>query len=372
MAKAKRKATTVKATASTAAVFSPAAASLIGDLRAAKQELSKRFLGVAGATRGTIGVRAMAAISPVASENVVGVGIGEKLVDGKPSGVHAVKIFVKLKYPESQLDSKSMLPKLISGLPVDVEQSGEFRRFAKKSARPARPATARAAAATIPNPRTKIRPAQPGCSVGFQDPAGQIVMAGTFGALATQGGDLFILSNNHVLADEGRLPIGSPIFQPGLLDGGSAATDQVAELTKFEPLVAGSMNKIDCAIARATRANLVSRDILFIGPPSGTAQAQVDMIVHKFGRTTSYTVGRVTSVDTDVTVGYETGSFTFGGQMIVVGLNATSFSDSGDSGSLILERASQNAVGLLFAGSTSHTIANHIADVLTALGVTLA
>jgi hypothetical protein len=376
---AKRKATTVQTSAMTA-VFSPAAASLVGDLRAAKQELSGRYLGVGGATRGAIGFRAMAAISPVANENVVGVGIGEKVVDGKPAGTHAVKIFVKLKYPEDQLDSKTILPKSISGLPVDVEQTGEFRRFARKAAMPKtkapRPAAPRASAAgvatTMPNPRTRIRPAQPGCSVGFQDPGGQFVMAGTFGALVTSGGEVFVLSNNHVLADEGQLPLGSPIFQPGLLDGGIVATDQIAELTKFEPLVARAMNKVDCAIARAPRSALVSRDILFIGPPSGTAQAQIDMIVHKFGRTTSYTVGRVTSIDTDVTVGYETGSFTFQEQMIIQGLNATSFSNSGDSGSLILERSSQNAVGLLFAGSTTHTIANHIADVLTALGVTLA
>jgi hypothetical protein len=53
-------------------------------------------------------------------------------------------------------------------------------------------------------------------------------------------------------------------------------------------------------------------------------------------------------------------------------LNGQSFSDSGDSGSLILTRDSQLAVGLLFAGSASHTIANHIDDVLQALNVTLA
>ncbi len=95
------------------------------------------------------------------------------------------------------------------------------------------------------------------------------------------------------------------------------------------------------------------------------------MVVHKFGRTTSYRVGRVTSIDTDVTVQYETGNFTFGEQIIVVGLDGHPFSDAGDSGSLILERASNRATGLLFAGSRSHTIANHIGDVLQALNVTL-
>ncbi len=223
----------------------------------------------------------------------------------------------------------------------------------------------------MPNPRVKIRPAQPGCSVGFRDPNNQFVMAGTFGALVTDKTSPYILSNNHVLADENRLPVGSPIFQPGLLDGGDPTTDQIAELTRAVLLQATVTNKVDCAIAKALKASLVSKEILYIGAPQGTVDAHLDMVVHKFGRTTSYRVGRVTSIDTDVTVQYETGNFTFGEQIIVVGLDGHPFSDAGDSGSLILERASNRATGLLFAGSRSHTIANHIGDVLQALNVTL-
>ena len=32
-----------------------------------------------------------------------------------------------------------------------------------------------------PNPRSRLRPARPGCSVGFRDPGNTFVMAGTFG-----------------------------------------------------------------------------------------------------------------------------------------------------------------------------------------------
>src|SRR5262249_19741095 len=151
------------------------------------------------------------------------------------------------------------------------------------------------------------RPAHPGCSIGFQDPGNQFVMAGTFGAVVKDKQGTYILSNNHVLADENRLPIGSAIFQPGLLDGGNIATDKVAELTRFIPFNAAATNSVDCAIARVPQAALVSDEILHIGAPTGTAAATIDMNVHKFGRTTSYTVGRITSIDTDVTVGYETG-----------------------------------------------------------------
>lgn len=340
------------------------------DLSAAKNEWSQRLLQAPRAEAVRIGAAAMmhaaraltSAVSFDPVHNVVGVAVGEKISDGRHTGVWAVKFLVRLKCPEAQLSKKHVLPKSIAGLPVDVEETGLFRRFARKKHTPA----------ATPNPRTKIRPAQPGCSVGFADPANQFVMAGTFGALVKDKNGTYILSNNHVLADENRLPVGSPIFQPGLLDGGNAGTDQIAQLSKFIPLQTSPPNHVDCSIAKLTSSSVANNHVLGIGAPQGVADAQIDMTVHKFGRTTSYTAGRISSVDTDVTVQYETGAFTFTGQVIVVGLSGHPFSGAGDSGSLILERPSNQAVGLLFAGSPSHTIANHIGDVLQALGVTLA
>jgi hypothetical protein len=132
------------------------------------------------------------------------------------------------------------------------------------------------------------------------------------------------------LADASRF-----IFQPRLLDGGDPDTDQIASLTRFIALQPTG-NYVDCAIAKVAESNLVSADVLRIGKPAGAAQAAMDMSVHKFGRTTAYTVGSVTSVDTDVIIGYETGNFTFKEQIIIVGQNGIPFSAAGDSGSLIL------------------------------------
>jgi hypothetical protein len=349
-------------TTTTNTPFLISSAQHVNQLRAAKQEFASRFLRPAAAES----ITALSAVaSPAPSKNIVGVGIGEKITDGKATGTMAVKLLVRIKYPEDQIPQDEILPKTANGLPVDVEQVGTFRRF------PARGAAV-AAAAAMPNPRTKTRPAQPGCSIGFKDPNNQFVMAGTFGAVVKKGTKLFVLSNNHVLADENRLPLGSPIFQPGLLDSGNPNTDKIAQLTKFVPLATGTSNTVDCAIAEVTNNSLVSNAILFIGAPQGKRDAQIDMTVHKFGRTTSYRVGRITSIDTDVNVGYELGTLTFTSQIIIVGLNSQAFSAGGDSGSLILERSTQKAVGLLFAGSTTHTIANHIGDVLKALKVRLA
>jgi hypothetical protein len=168
---------------------------------------------------------------------------------------------------------------------------------------------------------------------------------------------------------------GAPIFQPGFLDGANAATDQIATLTRWIDLRADrDDNLVDGAIARLTNARLASRNILFIGAPTGTTAAAKDMIVHKFGRTTSYRAGRVSSILFDVIVPYEVGDVMFIDQIAIRGLNGQRFSDSGDSGSAILERSTNKVVGLLFAGATngSLTFANHISDVLAQLKVRLA
>lgn len=326
------------------------------DLKAAKDTMSARYLR----PRAVGGFRALAAASsPRPENNLSGIGVGEKYVEGRPTGILAVKFLVRIKYPKGQLSAEEMLPEEIDGMPVDVEEVGIFRRIRT---------TARKAV-KAPSPRTKIRPAQPGSSVGFESPLFR--MAGTFGAVATDGERRYVLSNNHVLANEDQLPAGAPIFQPGLLDGGNPATDQIAALTRAVPLQATTFNKVDAAIAEVTDPALVKRDILFIGPPAGVQPAQIDMAVHKFGRTTSYTVGRVTSINTDVTVQYEVGEISFEDQILIVGRSGSQFSAAGDSGSLILERGTNYGVGLLFAGSRTHTIANHLGDVLQALGVSL-
>jgi hypothetical protein len=344
------------------------------DYREAKRDWSQRLLmpaataiAVAAAPMARrAGAHAAAAriTSGRRNSNIVGVGIAEKTVSGKPTGVLAVKFFVKTKFPKSAVPARLMLPKSIDGLPVDVEESGVFRAFRRKTGRTT-------ADVAMPNPRERRRPATPGCSIGFRIAGDQFVMGGTFGALVKTTRATYILSNNHVLADENRLTPEAPIYQPALLDQGDIDTDQIAELTRFIRLRANRYNRVDAAIAKPSRKTLAGKDVLHIGPPTGTAAAEIDMMVHKFGRTTSYTAGRVASIETDVTVEYETADFTFENQIIVVGTGGQ-FSDSGDSGSIILQRGTNKAVGLLFGGSSSHTIANHIGNVLRSLRVQMA
>ena len=363
-------------------LFSHLSKSELSDLAQAKESMSVKFLGrPPGAKGSAVAFRAAAAKAAVATHNVVGVGIDEKYVDGVPTGLSAIKFLVRTKVEPSALSNSERLPSSIDGIPTDVEEVGLIVPFASKAAR------AKAPAATVmPNPRKKLRPAQPGGSVGFREPNDAFIMAGTFGAVVKDAqNNLYILSNNHVLAFENgveadgvtkrqALSPGAAIFQPGLLDGGKIATDKIAELTRWVDLRADRTdNLVDGAIAKVVSQGLVSRNILFIGGPTGTATAAKDMIVHKFGRTTSYRAGRVSSVLFDVSIPYEVGEVMFTDQIAIRGLNGKRFSDSGDSGSAILERSTNKVVGLLFAGATngSLTFANHITDVLTQLKVQL-
>ena len=93
------------------------------------------------------------------------------------------------------------------------------------------------------------------------------------------------------------------------------------------------------------------------------------MQVHKVGRTTGYTTGTVFDVSADVKVQYDAGIATFQDQMLIQGDGGKPFSAAGDSGSGIVDRATQRVTALLFAGSDTHTIGNHISDVLDQLKV---
>jgi hypothetical protein len=305
----------------------------------------------------TTAFAAMAA-STEPEHNVVGVGIGRKIKGGKETNELAVRVYVERKVAKELIPKRFLLPAKIEGVKLDVIETGRFRTFPG-----------------IPVGQQRLRPARPGCSIGFQfrGAMAKYVMAGTFGAVVQSKGVQYVLSNNHVLANENGLPIGSLIFQPGLLDHGNVRTDVIAKLAKFVRLSKTGMNSVDCAIAEIIDPKRVSATFL---PSVGRLKsatpvsAVVGMRVHKVGRTTGFTTGRVFDVSVDVAVDYDLGRLTFNDQILIRG-NTGSFSAAGDSGSGIVDRGSGRATGLLFAGSSSYTIANHMADVLGKLHVQL-
>lgn len=190
----------------------------------------------------------------------------------------------------------------------------------------------------------------------------------------------FILSNNHVIGAIGptlcpdTATPGTWIVQPGTLDIGfdpGNDPDYLVGINIFSVPIDFSPvanNIVDAAIAYTVPA-LSDNEILDIGLPSPKlGYALPGMAVRKSGRTTGVTSGVVQSINTTVYVNYGDvcGTARFVKQVVVT---PGTFSAGGDSGSVVLESATNKPVGLLFAGSATQTIMNQILYVYLSLGV---
>jgi hypothetical protein len=273
--------------------------------------------------------------------DVVGTGVGIG-----PDGLPAIKVF-------TARHGVPGIPEWLESVPVQVEVTGMIVALGDTTAR--------------------YRPAPIGVSVGHPD-----ITAGTLGARVTDGTNVYILSNNHVLANINQATIGDPILQPGSYDGGVSPADDIANLTAFEPInFSGGSNTIDAAIALSSKSDLGNSTLGdgYGTPSSETVEAYAGLPVKKYGRTTSMTHGQVSEINVTVNVCYEqlwifcVKSATFVDQ---IAISPGTFSAGGDSGSLIVtDDENNNPVGLLFAGSSTRTIANRIAPVLARFGVTI-
>ena len=309
--------------------------------------------------------------------NVVACGVGYKEVAGVRTDELCVIVSVVQKETRDVLAPENIIPRSLEGISTDVQETGVIRALQDHTAR--------------------WRPAPGGVSCGHVD-----ITADTLGCLVIRGDQLYILSNNHVLANSNQGQAGDPILQPGPHDGGTMA-DQIATLDDFVPInfgtdtptcpfatgttdvlnwaarLAGSQhrlqavrqitetNLVDAAIARPLADNLVERQILEIGMPQGVAEGTLGLRVRKSGRTTGLTSGEITQVDATVRVSYGIGNTaTFTDQLV-----AGPMSSGGDSGSAVLDEQDR-VIGLLFAGSSSTTIFSRIQHVLDALNVEIA
>jgi hypothetical protein len=310
----------------------------------------------------------------LSKKNVVGCGVGYKEVGGVRTDELAVVVSVAEKTPREQLGPRDLVPQSLEGVTTDVRETGIIRALQDHTA--------------------KWRPAPGGVSIGHVD-----ITAGTLGCLVSREGQIYILSNNHVLANSNEGEPGDPILQPGPHDGGTLE-DQIATLEEFVsinfgaasptcPIATGvaavsnwmatlvgsrhrvvafqedpEMNLVDAALARPLSDDLVEKRILEIGEPQGVAEGTLGLPIQKSGRTTAFTTGEIQQVDATVQVSYGLGNTaTFTDQLI-----AGAMSSGGDSGSAVLDESSR-VIGLLFAGSTATTIINRIQNVLDAFNV---
>ena len=308
--------------------------------------------------------------------NVVGIASGVKWSDGKPTGKPAIIVLVVQKLEEDLLDPADVIPKDVEGVPTDVLAIGY--PYAGGSEPPG------AGAQTLAK---KVRPAKGGYSVGHYKITAGTISTGVYDILP--GGTVsppangigippkyYILSNNHVLANENAASIGDPILQPGPYDGGTNPADLIGNLSRFIPITfepptprAQHNNLIDAAIAEAQFHDL-DREIYWSGSVRGwrrKANVPVGTLVKKTGRTTNLTMGRITAINATIDVGYGGGKIArFKDQFVTTGMSA-----GGDSGSLVTT-LDNVAVGLLFAGSSTSTIMNPIENVRSLLKVEVA
>ena len=152
------------------------------------------------------------------------------------------------------------------------------------------------------------RPLVVGCSIGHSK-----ITAGTLGCFVKDRatGEILILSNNHVLANENDAQEGDKIIQPGKVDGGKVSSDTIGQLSRFVKLKKTRANLIDCALSSIkTTINSNPRKLGSFGNIAGLGAAVVvyGTDVRKVGRTTGETKGRVTAYELDnVVITYDIG-----------------------------------------------------------------
>jgi hypothetical protein len=315
----------------------------------------------------------------LAKQNVVGVGVGYKTTQGEQTDELAVVVLVSQKLPLPAIPAEMVLPKSINGVKIDVVEVGIIRALQSRTDR--------------------WRPSPGGISIGHYK-----ITAGTFGSVVRDRntGQRLILSNNHVIANSNDASPGDQILQPGPIDGGSPDNDTIAVLHRIcriefntEPgtcdiadtyvkignTLAGiigskhvvntqktdsqAINLVDAAVAKPINNDDVLDEIFEIGKVEGTREESLGMSVRKSGRTTGFTSGQITLINSTVEVSYGTNRTARFENQIVTG----PMSRGGDSGSLLVSGDSLHAVGLLFAGSDQATIYNPINTVLDCLEV---
>jgi hypothetical protein len=335
--------------------------------------------------------------------NVVGMGVGTKWKDGRPTGEPALVVLVTHKVEKDQLSKADLVPNKLEGLTTDVLAIGFPTALAL------RVPTSRAMSYPTMDrgdgfPEVeegvqpeispfllakRVRPAKGGYSVGhFRITAGTIatcvydILPGGGVAPPSNGVGIpprfYVLSNNHVLANSNAAALGDAILQPGPFDGGVDPMDRIATLSRFVPITfeppvprALHRNIVDAAVAEGQFHDL-DREVHSLGRIEGwrrktDPRTKPGVTLKKVGRTTNLSFGRITVLNATVDVGYGAGRVARFRDQIVT----TNMAAGGDSGSLVTT-LDNIAVGLLFAGSANATIINHIENVRALLRVEVA
>lgn len=325
--------------------------------------------------------------------NVIGVETGFKEVDGIERGERSIRVLVRKKASEEELEEKHIIPKKIDGIKTDVEdQNGEIEPMKDRM--------------------SKWRPCPMGVSIGHED-----ITAGTQGTIVKRNNEFYCLSNAHVKANVNKGEKGDIIIQQGSHDGGTVEDNKLEKLydsirinsvsnsdcklsrflawffngissllnrrTRFKLKTEVKPNEVDAAIGRALDQDKIAYHVL--GPEDkrrdtgykklyhrGSRKAKVGEKVWVSGRTLGYkgkgTAAKVKSTDATIRVRYPNGMATFKNQIHIK--SDRRFSKGGMSGSAVVATTDDKAIGLLFSGNRdgTSTFLNRIGVVEEKLG----
>ncbi|MFC0514510.1 hypothetical protein ACFFGT_09870 [Mucilaginibacter angelicae] len=270
-------------------------------------------------------------------------------------------------YQDAPSAAPRQVPETIEGVPVEIRQ-GHFaaptRAFLPREAFREPLADIRPEN-LIGNPRDKeFEPMIGGVSVNpdfFYFDSWQ----GTLGlAIRDKNGKPVILSNRHVIC--GKNPVaGDGVSQPSYEFFSHLAASLVA-WNLGDVTYQGKKYGIDAAIASPTNGRTATIGKIYGLPDvAGTADAALGMEVTKSGLTTDVTTGTVTAIDVDCIS--NTSGVILSRQIIIENnIAGDYFSESGDSGSAIIQTKTNHVTGLLWGGNkkTKETMCSPIAPIL--------
>ena len=289
---------------------------------------------------------------------VTAVDLGFKWSQGEMTPQVAVRVHVRRKKPVAELSADELFPRELDGVPVDVIEASY------------RPQHLAGIAAAVNGRAARFDEIPLGVSVG-----GPLVSAGSLGAIVTdnQSGERMVLSNWHVFANSLNPPEGLPIWQPGRLDNGGQ-NDSFAELSRW------LIGPYDAAVARLNGERSVKSETIegrVFGEPR---PPMLGMIVWKSSRTSGLTYGFIDGVQMQLNLNYPgVGPRHLQRVFRIIprpGSGDAEVSAPGDSGAVWVEAASNQAVGLHFAGELDDqpefALAHDLIPVLEQLNVRLA
>lgn len=284
----------------------------------------------------------------LALEDVHCVAIGHKSINNIQTDTMSIVVFTTHKKPLCALKAYEVIPAFLQDIPTDVIESPRFEPYRMNTNQ------------TIPN-RQKYRPIPGGVEIYMPSSpfTGSVCTLGMYVHSLRAGDpydDIYLLANAHCFYHPDQV-----IFQPA----SNNTEDRIAYATRTV-----NSEYADAGIGyMLNQADAQTDFILGIGVPKGqydVTDRSIGQAVIKSGRTTGVTIGTLAYLHADAEDKKD--------QIIIVDRDDVTFSDHGDSGSVVLMNEGEHdheVIGLLWGGALIYTILSPIQDVLDELEVEL-